>query len=98
MRGALGAAGFALMLAYQGLAENRDMAPSLREQAAAALADGDEIRARRLIEQAADAGDPEAINGLGFYVYTGVGGPRDEARGLALYEKRRSRRARRPRR
>lgn len=55
MRGALGAAGFALMLAYQGLAENRDMAPSLREQAAAALADGDEIRARRLIEQAADA-------------------------------------------
>jgi len=59
----------------------------LLQEADARVRAGDAAGARRLAEQAAASGDPDALNVLAAYVATGVGAPADEARAVTLYER-----------
>jgi TPR repeat protein len=59
----------------------------LMEQAQKAATAHDEVRARKLMEQAAATGEPEALNGLAVFIEQGVGAPSDPARARELWEK-----------
>jgi uncharacterized protein len=56
------------------------------ERATFALTHGDPAAGRAIVQQAADAGDPEALNALALYVESGVGGEPDPLQALELLE------------
>ena len=59
----------------------------LIDQANKALAAHHPVLARRLMEQGAATGAPEALNGLALYADQGVGAPPDAAKARALFER-----------
>ena len=72
--------------AFASAREERADAARLIEEAHQALSWRDGTRARGLMEQAAAAGDPEALNGLATFVEMGVGAPPDPEFALRLLE------------
>jgi uncharacterized protein len=66
--------------------DGRADAARLIEEAHQALSWRDGTRARALMEQAAAAGDPEALNGLATFVEMGVGAPPDPELALHVLE------------
>ncbi len=67
--------------------KTKSEADTLVERAAVALNAQDAPGARKLMEQAAATGDPEAMNGLAVYMAMGVGAPADPKGAQALQEK-----------
>lgn len=59
----------------------------LIEAAGERLDAGDKAGARRLIEQAAATGHPDALNALGVYTSMGIGGAADEPAAIRLFER-----------
>ena len=57
------------------------------EKFEAAMVRHDNVEARRIAEALAQAGDPEAINGLAMLISFGMGGPADPQRARALWER-----------
>ncbi len=57
------------------------------EKVEAAMARNDRVEARRIAEELAEAGDPEAINGLAMLLSYGIGGAPDPVRARALWER-----------
>ena len=80
VRWAAGAEGAPVLTAVQAKAEK------LIDESTAALDAHDPVRARKLMEQAAGTGDPEAIDDLGVYIEQGVGRAPDPSKGRALME------------
>ncbi len=84
--------GFALALLGAAAQLTRAEAPGARppnalvQEAHAALAGRDPVRARALMERAAASGDVEALNGLATFVEMGVGAPPDTALARRLLE------------
>lgn len=96
----VGVVGMLAALAVMGAAQETSTQaprPDPAPNVAPTEADGLMEQANRLVEtdpkaalatmkRAAATGNPEAINGLGVFIYTGVGAPADPVKGRKLYE------------